>query len=840
MGGGWTVDYAAIVLRLREEVASDWEAAVLKEVRDFPDRPIEQLAVLQACVLDGLGPVQTGSDTESRPEHFKLHKVEVENGVDWEVAPFPDTNVPTQTASGDRPRPVPAAGIRLSLHDILMPPSDTDPGPHARISAWMAAATAYVGALVCGARPPPKPKDLVITEEDLLRPEFRGVVWNTEDPTNVFPRQPVNPMDAASPDPAVHARLHWLAARAGPNYPDQALLSRIREGFTLECTQDPSRTSYFCCPHGSFAQHAARTNEELTKQLDEGWCSVHDFPASLPAKLAPQGSVVKPRSEKRRRTSDWTFNPRGENGISPNDAVDSNLLPPLHFSSTATYARALAVLRAGAGGDPVLQAGVDVAHAYSNLALLESELWQSQYVSALGAVTERRVPFGGRFAPNVYGRFSDLTVHIMREAMDRVETRSPLSTGAGLQGHWAKRSAVSAEHGRRYFISAYLDDYSAAAIGQARTLRASMVVCAVLATSRLNLSAKSQGPASFSRHLGLWFCSDIGAVMCPDDKRDHLVQQARTVIHDDDGTRRATIVQKDLRSLAHGLHFVTPCHPRLRGRLGAMFRLSHKATRHGTIKSSDRIVHDAECAIRYLREGSAAPLKFIAERSCTNGGMTSLKGSTIERFADFSTDAAGHVGGRVAAYHLGTWCAWQPSHRHLEWLSIGALEFLGLACGLVAFKADLSGTCIRALNDNASVVIGCNNLSARHPVMQEALAFVLDFADDSDVQLALVHVESLANCAADWISRGAFAQARSLALRRGHAWREIDFPDEIVELADRLVLISKAHYAACGKAYEVDGPPGVLKPHGRVDAFELTASQVQSAASKGALPRWRA
>lgn len=198
------------------------------------------------------------------------------------------------------------------------------------------------------------------------------------------------------------------------------------------------------------------------------------------------------------------------------------------------------------------------------------------------------------------------------------------------------------------------------------------------------------------------------------------------------------------------------------------------------------------------------------------------------------------MGGRVAAYFEGTWCAWAPSHEHLNWLSIGALEFLGLACGLLAFRNEVTHTCIRALNDNASVVVGVNNLSARHPVMQEALAFVLDCADEADVQLALVHIESLANCAADWISRGAFLQAREFAASHDHVWREVDFPDEVVELADRLVLVSKAHYAASGKSFAVHGPPGVLKPKGSPDEFALSHAQLQRAASTGGFPRFKA
>ena len=191
----------------------------------------------------------------------------------------------------------------------------------------------------------------------------------------------------------------------------------------------------------------------------------------------------------------------------------------------------------------------------------------------------------------------------------------------------------------------------------------------------------------------------------------------------------------------------------------------------------------------------------------------------------------------MAAYFDGAWCAWMPSHEHLNWLSIGALEFLGLACGLVAFKAELTGSCVRALNDNASVVVGCNNLSAKHPVMQEALAHVLDFADEADVLLALVHVRSAANCAADWISRGAYSQAQEFARMHGHKFSEIDFPDEIIALADRLVSVSKAHYAAQGRSFAVHGPPGVLKAKGTADDFELSRAQIQSAASKGGLPR---
>lgn len=267
----------------------------------------------------------------------------------------------------------------------------------------------------------------------------------------------------------------------------------------------------------------------MLTQLGDGWCTAHPaFPGSIPAKLSPQGSVRKARTEKRRRTSDWSFSPRGADGAAPNDAVDCTLLPPVRFPSTATYAKALAVLRAGRGDEDVYQCCVDIAHAYSNLAPLESELWQSQYISALGVITERRVPFGGRFAPNLYARLSALTVHVMNQAMDRLERNSPLA--AARSEHWAARARVSTSHGRRYFISAYLDDYATAAVGRARALRAAMVVCAVLARSRLDLSPKTQGPSTFARHLGLCFDSAAGLVSCPPDKRDFLVNQAKEVV----------------------------------------------------------------------------------------------------------------------------------------------------------------------------------------------------------------------------------------------------------------------------------------------------------------------
>ena len=64
----WIIDYEEHVASTRRAVENSWEQAVLREVREHPERPLEELQVLQACVLDHLGAVQTGTDTEQEEE----------------------------------------------------------------------------------------------------------------------------------------------------------------------------------------------------------------------------------------------------------------------------------------------------------------------------------------------------------------------------------------------------------------------------------------------------------------------------------------------------------------------------------------------------------------------------------------------------------------------------------------------------------------------------------------------------------------------------------------------------------------------------------------------------
>jgi hypothetical protein len=639
-------------------------------------------------------------------------------------------------------------------------------------------------------------------------------------------------------DPAVEARLRWLAdegERMG--WHDKALLSRLRQGFTLEATEPAERTTTLCMPHKSFRDYAPQFGDALDDQLRKGWVTAHAFPASLPAKVSPQGSAAKARSEVRRRTSDWSFNVRGHVGQAPNDAVDKTKLPPTPFPSNTTYAQALLVLLAGAGDEKVFQVGVDLTAAYSMIALLESELWLSNFVSPYGVICERRLSFGGRSAPNLFARITALLVAIVNQTADAAELRDPIADSSAASV-WEERARGGAETARKFHVSGYLDDFTSAAVGLPRALRVAGVVVATMARCNLALSDKTQGPATTNRHLGLLVSTDPPAIIAPRDKRDYLSQRlTETVFGGDDGTATETITQSDLRSVAHGLHFLTPAYPKLRGRLAAMFRLSHKRTSRGRIANSRRIQHDAERALRYLHDDCAAPLRRAAERSTVNGGMASVLGSTAERFADFSSDAAGHHGGYVAAYNQGTWCRWQPSLHHLNFLSIGALEFLGACAGLIAFKGDLGHAVIRLLNDNQSVVASINGLSPRDPVMQECLAAALDLADDAECILAAVYIRSAMNTAADMLSRGADTSAEAFAARHGHTWREIEYPDEVTRLADRLVEISKAEFDRQGKSFAVHGPPGVLRRAGSVDGQAFAPAALHSAAARGYIPR---
>ena len=831
-------------------VGADWQAAAELEAEAFPDLRISDLPCISAATLAAAGEFTKANKTENgRPG------VSLPPGFASAATPPPkDVLFPTTNPMPNTARPAPAPPEELSgsqltarwreelgrpvrLADIQPEPKPGQQRIGVRISKWIKAAKRYNRSVAAhatsGHRLLRRPQDMAIPLEEMLIPRARPYIWNTADKYNVFAVDEDSTPFATDDSLSIDAE-YLLSEAERLGCPDQELLSMLRSGISLQNTEPLSRVTFLCVNAKSYIQHCVATEQEIEQQVEDGWATPHsgDWLPWAPCRIHPQGSTAKRRSDKRRRTSNFSMDLGGFRGQAVNDAIDAKKLPRAPLPTTSMFAKTLEALRAGAGANEVKCLALDLKSAFSQLVYKEHELWVACSIYSQYIITEKRLAFGMSSSPNVYQRLASLCMASARDHFDTCEANDPILDEMGDSTFWSGRPP--GVQSRRAHCSMYLDDPSVAAVGEKRAVRLAMVIAATFQRCGLPTSDKSQGPHSILNLLGLTFHADLGLVDAPQDKVDFLVAQLDSLLISPDGTATELFDQSDLRSTLFGMLFLAPAVRNLRPCLNLGFKFAFSKSTRGCIVPPPELREDLFRAKRALLSKTAQPLRAASARRFVNGQIPDVPDATSGLHADFSSDAAKSASGfKLAATFKGHYILFEMpagSEDIAKFLSISHLELVAVFAGLITFGNKTADAVIRCLCDNAAATSCINTGIARDPAMSVATSAVFDRCARTATTLGAAFTRTVANTASDMLTRNEMEGFLARCIEKSFKPCRLEWPAEATVLLDSMVTINRAMHETKFDE-QSQGWPGAAGKN----AAEMSPEEIEDASAQGAL-----
>ena len=310
------------------------------------------------------------------------------------------------------------------------------------IQSWLRLADAAAAAIRRG-ETPPRVETRVI-EQDQMAPFARGLVWDCSDPADCRPvrrstRDTVFPgarqLDRAAVR-RVAAELDWV---------DTDIIDQIGEG-GVETRADCELITVLAFHHQSLLAEVASAEATVAAHTAEAWVSApkRHLPF-VPCRLQPRGVVLQARSRVRddgvledymkpRITTDGSYGGPDSVNAGVTDVERAVGLP-----SAQTFGVGWAVCQSAFDGEPEGEGGgtgvagycVDAESAYSFCAVQRADLWQQCFVwwdeaGEAGFRVDRRMGFGGAFAPNRFERVSTFVAAYAQRMQAAFDAQQPL------------------------------------------------------------------------------------------------------------------------------------------------------------------------------------------------------------------------------------------------------------------------------------------------------------------------------------------------------------------------------------------------------------------------------
>ena len=594
------------------------------------------------------------------------------------------------------PRPVPKprrpAAVRIA--DLFL-----DDVYASQVLSWLELADSAAAAIRAGATPPHVPTRVL--GQEFLQPWARGIVWDCRNPDDCKPVQRSTRHTTFIGKRQVdRAALRRVAAELG--WHDEDIVDQVGEG-GVEVRSACSLDIVLAFHHQSLLDEIALAERTVADHVKEEWVAppVRHLPF-VPCRLQPRGVVMQQRSrlladgvtledyEKPRITTDSSFGgPDSVNGGVPG-RERSVMLP-----SIQSLGRGWAMCSAALGGDPDSTAGycIDAESAYSFCPVQEADLWTQCFcwwdtAGTAGIATDRRMGFGGAFAPNRFERLSTLVAAYAQHMQAQFDAEQP---APGCAAQFTARRRALQRLGRlppgdsqafARFLQVFMDDFTGAAgvdrvivppsvahiLVRDEHMRAAGCVPApvdsrvhvharltILALERVGLYAAPHKVAIGSPlpALGLLVDGKHGLLRCPEGKKRTIMADAAAQLEAAlaDGTvhrKRAvrlvgrlchlTQVMPELRPYLHGGHTVANARwPGSGGRRGVgSMHLSAGSSAHqgwtALLRAAQRLVAADEGV-------SMAPRRMALGRDVPG---------TLTAFTDASGVSQGSPGGEPA------------------------------------------------------------------------------------------------------------------------------------------------------------------------------------------------
>ena len=352
------------------------------------------------------------------------------------------------------------------------------------VASWFELADLAAADLRAG-RPPRAVPTRVIGQEQM--PEWaRDIVWDCRSPTDC---RPVRPSDRSTAFPGGRQlrrdRVRAVAAAIG--WHDQDIIDQVGEG-GVEIRSDCEMATVLVFHHASLVQELDAATSTVNAHLEEGWVAppTRTLPF-VPCRLQPRGIIMQARTRlapdgsieeymKPRVTTDGSFGgPDSMNaGVGGHERA-------VELASVQSLGVGWAVCQSAADGDDAPEElatdgyCVDAESAYSFCPIQEADLWLQGFVwwdahGRCGVAIDRRMGFGGSFAPNRYQRVSLFVAAYAQHLQAAFDAERPPHAAVA---RWSADRRARQERGElpggdaqlapRY-LQAYIDDLTGAGL----------------------------------------------------------------------------------------------------------------------------------------------------------------------------------------------------------------------------------------------------------------------------------------------------------------------------------------------------------------------------------------
>ena len=314
----------------------------------------------------------------------------------------------------------------------------------AQVVSWLLLADTAAAAIRAGTQPPRVPTRVI--GQDQLQPWARGIVWDCITHGHLDCR-PVQRSTRHTTFPGERQVNRSAVRRVAEllEWHDQDIVDQVGEG-GIEVRSDCSLDIVLTFHHASLLRDIGLAEKSVTDHIGEGWAAppTRHLPY-VPCRLQPRGVIMQPRSrlmpdgvtleeyEKPRITTDSSFGGPDSVNAAVGDSDRHVCLP-----SIQSLGRGWAICQtAYPSGQPqptlptppnqpdqpsqptlpqqaeVQGYCIDAESAYSFCPIQVADLWTQCFcwwdsAGVAGVAFDRRMGFGGAFAPNRFERFSTL------------------------------------------------------------------------------------------------------------------------------------------------------------------------------------------------------------------------------------------------------------------------------------------------------------------------------------------------------------------------------------------------------------------------------------------------
>ena len=558
------------------------------------------------------------------------------------------------------------------------------PGVYEReVLGWLELADAAAAAIRAGDTPPHVPTRII--EQSQMPDWAQGRVWDCSDPTNCAPverstRETVFP--GRQLDRAEVRRVAQLL-----QWDDSDLIDQIGEG-GVEVRAECELVTSLVFHHESLLREVRRAEADVAKHVEEEWVAppVRHLPFA-PCRLQPRGVVMQARSRLRedgtleeymkpRITTDASFGGPDSVNASVPDLERGVVLP-----STQTLGRGWAICQSAFDGAPAHEGGsaqvqgycIDAESAYSFCPVQRADLWMQCFCwwdrgGTAGVAVDRRMGFGGSFAPNRFERVSTFAAAYAQHLQAEFDATQPLPVCAQRWTHDRRRMQERGtlpqgeEQLHPRYLQSFIDDFTGAAAADAVAVPAwlqevqfeeqHMVAAGcvparpdtrvhvharlcVVALRRLGLVAAPHKIACGSPlpALGLRFDGSRRVIACTDARRDIILASCAAGI---EAAERLEVSRELASRLTGRLCHLTQIDERLRRGLHAGYRLSEaRWWARGRLRAPETL---------RLRQGSVAHMEWVELLRSAHEALAENRGAAMAPRRTFpSTDRPGSL-----------------------------------------------------------------------------------------------------------------------------------------------------------------------------------------------------